>query len=57
MENILGKGTTKDEKNENENWQLFVQKRYKLKILDTKTSILSDHENVVFIFEKIFASI
>ena len=36
-------------KNEEKNLQLFMQNSYRLQILLTKSSILSDRENLVFI--------
>ena len=36
-------------KNEDKNLQLFMQNSYRLQILLTKSSILSDRENLVFI--------
>ena len=47
MKNIFEKIRNKSEKNEIENFQLFILNSYILQILITKTSILSDHENVV----------
>lgn len=45
-------------KNEEKNLQLFMQNSYRLQILLTKSSILSDHENVFFIYIfKIFQKI
>ena len=52
--NIVGKPTPsgilqKKRKNENENFQRFIKNSYNFQILIPKTSILSDHEKVVFI--------
>ena len=50
----------KVEKKEDENFQLFMQNSYRIanQVLITTTSILSDHENVVFILiYKIFPKI
>ena len=49
MEVILEKNRSEVEKNENENVQLLTYNSYRLEILITKTSILSDHGKTVFI--------
>ena len=55
MKNILEKRRIKIEKHEVENFKTFKQSSYKLQVLITKISILSDRENVVFILTyKIF---
>ena len=58
MENILEKRRNEAEKNECEMFHFFMLYSYKLQILLTKTSILYDNENVVFILiYKIFPKI
>ena len=46
MENISEKKLKKKKKNEDENFQLFIQNSYNLQNLITKTIVLSANENI-----------
>ena len=47
--NFLEKRRIKVQKKEDENFQYFMQNNYRFQILITKTSIISDNQNPVFI--------